>query len=213
MSKSPITCHVLDSTLGKPAAGVRVQLEALSPLNSQFHILATGETNSDGRCPDLLTGHNAKDVLVPKGVYKMIFYTGEYFEKASRATFYPHVEVSLASDCRVIARTNSRYEFAFDCTAHRSSSSSQNRPIRTITSPSSSRRFRTPPTEVLSRAHVASKSTLILSAPYADRSLKVVGKQAPFLSLGARNTRRLEATVRRETDAQRQGCMAEQWSV
>ncbi|ETS62992.1 hypothetical protein PaG_02762 [Moesziomyces aphidis] len=93
MSKSPITCHVLDSTLGKPAAGVRVQLEALSPLNSQFHILATGETNSDGRCPDLLTGHNAKDVLVPKGVYKMIFYTGEYFEKASRATFYPHVEI------------------------------------------------------------------------------------------------------------------------
>nr|CDI52650.1 hydroxyisourate hydrolase [Melanopsichium pennsylvanicum 4] len=95
MSKSPITCHVLDSTLGKPARNVRVQLEALSPLNSQFHILATGATNSDGRCPDLLTGQKSVQVLVPKGVYKMIFYTGEYFEKAGRATFYPQVEVSF----------------------------------------------------------------------------------------------------------------------
>ncbi|KAJ9478141.1 5-hydroxyisourate hydrolase [Pseudozyma hubeiensis] len=93
MSKSPITCHVLDSTLGKPAANVRVQLEALSPLNSSFHILATGATNSDGRCPDLLAGREAKEVLVAKGVYKMIFYTGEYFEKAGRNTFYPQVEI------------------------------------------------------------------------------------------------------------------------
>ncbi|CBQ72002.1 conserved hypothetical protein [Sporisorium reilianum SRZ2] len=93
MSKSPITCHVLDSTLGKPAANVRVQLEALSPLNAQFHILATGATNSDGRCPDLLAGHASKDVLVPKGVFKMTFFTGEYFAKAGRATFYPQVEI------------------------------------------------------------------------------------------------------------------------
>lgn len=94
MSKSPITCHVLDSTLGKPAANVRVQLEALSPSTSQFKVLATGATNSDGRCPDLLTGQKAEDVLTPKGIYKMTFYTGEYFEQASRATFYPQVEVS-----------------------------------------------------------------------------------------------------------------------
>lgn len=95
MSKSPITCHVLDSTLGKPATNVRVQLEALSPLNSQFHILATGATNSDGRCPDLMAGQKAEEVLVAKGVYKMTFYTGEYFEKAGRSTFYPQVEVSV----------------------------------------------------------------------------------------------------------------------
>lgn len=93
MSKSPITCHVLDSTLGKPAANVRVQLEALSPLNSRFHILASGATNSDGRCPDLLTGQKAEDVLAPNGIYKMTFFTGEYFAQANRPTFYPQVEV------------------------------------------------------------------------------------------------------------------------
>lgn len=97
MSKSPITCHVLDSTLGKPAANVRVQLEALS-LDSSFRILATGATNNDGRCPDLLAGQNAKEVLAPNGVFKMIFYTGEYFGKAGRATFYPQVEVSMLCD-------------------------------------------------------------------------------------------------------------------
>ena len=31
---------------------------------------------------------------MPRGVYKMIFYTGEYFDQANRATFYPQVEVS-----------------------------------------------------------------------------------------------------------------------
>lgn len=107
MSKSPITCHVLDSTLGKPAANVRVQLEALSPLNSQFHILATGATNSDGRCPDLMAGRDAKEVLVPKGVYKMTFFTGEYFDSANRATFYPQVEVSTVNR-RGVARIGDR---------------------------------------------------------------------------------------------------------
>ncbi|SAM80935.1 related to 5-hydroxyisourate hydrolase [Ustilago bromivora] len=93
MSKSPITCHVLDSTLGKPAANVRVQLEALSTQNSQFRVLATGATNSDGRCADLIAGQDTKKVLVAKGVYRMTFFTGEYFDKAGRATFYPQVEI------------------------------------------------------------------------------------------------------------------------
>lgn len=107
MSKSPITCHVLDSTLGKPAANVRVQLEAFPPLNSQFHILATGATNSDGRCPDLIAGQDAKEVLVPKGIYKMTFFTGEYFDKANRATFYPQVEVSTVKQVGVVRRERS----------------------------------------------------------------------------------------------------------
>lgn len=102
MSKSPITCHVLDSTLGNPAANVRVQLEALSPQNSQFRVLATGATNSDGRCADLIAGQDTKKVLVAKGVYRMTFFTGEYFDKAGRATFYPQVEVSTATQSGVI---------------------------------------------------------------------------------------------------------------
>lgn len=94
MSKSPITCHVLDSTLGKPAANVRVQLEALSS-SGKFSVLATGSTNNDGRCPDLLSGQEPAQVLKSKSVFKMVFYTGEYFSTHSRPTFYPQVEVCL----------------------------------------------------------------------------------------------------------------------
>lgn len=94
MSKSPITCHVLDSTLGKPAANVRVQLEELSP-SGTFSVLATGSTNADGRCPDLLAGHEPAQVLRTRSVFKMVFYTGEYFGKQSRPTFYPQVEVRV----------------------------------------------------------------------------------------------------------------------
>ena len=40
MSKSPITCHVLDSTLGKPARAVGVILEKLG--SSEAQVLAQG---------------------------------------------------------------------------------------------------------------------------------------------------------------------------
>lgn len=146
MSKSPITCHVLDSTLGKPAANVRVQLEALSPLNSQFHILATGATNSDGRCPDLLAGQASTDVLVAKGVFKMTFFTGEYFAQAGRPTFYPQVEVSFRHDDGDAMGCASRRADKRCFCLERSCSSSQKRRMHTTTSHCCSRRSPTPPT-------------------------------------------------------------------
>ncbi|KAJ1301576.1 hypothetical protein OPQ81_008824 [Rhizoctonia solani] len=86
-TKSPITCHVLDSTLGKPAANVNVRLEAME--GSAFVTLASGQTDSDGRCTNLLPA----EPRLKTGVYKMIFHTGEYFEKDKRDTFYPVVEI------------------------------------------------------------------------------------------------------------------------
>ncbi|WVR09777.1 hydroxyisourate hydrolase [Kwoniella sp. DSM 27419] len=103
MSKSPITCHVLDASLGKPAAGVRVSLDVLSfhdaatepGQESAIELpqkLASGTTNSDGRCTDLLS---ADSKLAP-GVYKMTFVTGEYFERTGTETFYPLVEITFS---------------------------------------------------------------------------------------------------------------------
>ncbi|KAG9094533.1 hypothetical protein FS749_012255 [Ceratobasidium sp. UAMH 11750] len=85
--KSPVTCHVLDSTLGKPAANVNVRLEVMD--GSSFTTLASGQTDSDGRCTTLLPS----EPRLQAGVYKMIFNTGEYFEKDKRDTFYPVVEI------------------------------------------------------------------------------------------------------------------------
>jgi 5-hydroxyisourate hydrolase len=40
MSKSPITCHILDSSVGKPAQGVKVELSQIN--GGQAQVLATG---------------------------------------------------------------------------------------------------------------------------------------------------------------------------
>ena len=53
MSRSPITTHVLDTTLGKPAAGVPITLEYQNPAG--YTELASGTTDDDGRIARLFT--------------------------------------------------------------------------------------------------------------------------------------------------------------
>ncbi|KAL7786669.1 hypothetical protein V8C37DRAFT_392047 [Trichoderma ceciliae] len=50
-SKDRITCHVLDTTAGRPAKGIRVRLEGPSSSSSSSAALKTFEslTNDDGR--------------------------------------------------------------------------------------------------------------------------------------------------------------------
>ncbi|KAI0049250.1 Hydroxyisourate hydrolase, partial [Auriscalpium vulgare] len=108
MSKSPITCHILDSSLGKPAAGVEVRLlEYRHPARNQgedsWEPLAVGATNSDGRCLDLLTWNGVSEApasetpakLRAGGLYKIVFRTKDYFESSERKSFYPWVEVTF----------------------------------------------------------------------------------------------------------------------
>ncbi|KAI0031428.1 hypothetical protein K488DRAFT_79078 [Vararia minispora EC-137] len=103
MSKSPITCHVLDASLGRPAAGVQIKLQVCySPStasNAAWDPLAEGETDSDGRCLNLLPLGNGKEAqekhaqLKAGGTYKIIFKTKQYFEQTGRQSFYPWVEI------------------------------------------------------------------------------------------------------------------------
>jgi 5-hydroxyisourate hydrolase len=84
---SHITTHILDTTKGKPAAGVVIDLYAGS--NDEWKFLARGTTNADGRIPDLLK----KDMIPERGIYKMRFETKDYFDKEQVKTFYPYVEI------------------------------------------------------------------------------------------------------------------------
>ena len=84
---SQLTTHILDTTKGKPAAGVSIVL--YSQKNNSWVELAKGVTNADGRIPDLLK----KDAVLESGSYKMKFETKEYFDKERIATFYPYVEI------------------------------------------------------------------------------------------------------------------------
>ena len=66
---SRITTHVLDTVLGKPAAGVAVRLEMKQ--GDAWTAVAAGETDADGRCRDL-----AEDAVA--GDYRLTFSTGAY---------------------------------------------------------------------------------------------------------------------------------------
>ncbi len=84
---SQITTHILDTTKGKPAAGVTIAL--LQQAGENWQEIARGVTNSDGRIADLLPDNKQME----PGVYKMKFDTQEYFAQDGTANFYPFVEI------------------------------------------------------------------------------------------------------------------------
>lgn len=87
---STISTHVLDTSLGRPAAGVRVILEQVDAKGAVVS-LGIGETDADGRVRDLLPPSDALDV----GEYRLRFDTGDYFATSSPDTFYPSVTVDF----------------------------------------------------------------------------------------------------------------------
>ncbi len=90
MSPSPITSHVLDTSLGRPASGIRIELHQRSADDS-WALLGSDVTNEDGRAKELCpAGFN----LAP-GVLRLTFYTGDYFARSGVASFYPLVEITF----------------------------------------------------------------------------------------------------------------------
>ncbi len=86
MSRSPITTHVLDTALGRPARGVALKLEAQR--HGAWESLASGETDSDGRCSTLLEPGSLQ-----AGVYRISFALDAYFEASGRQSFYPEASI------------------------------------------------------------------------------------------------------------------------
>jgi len=101
-TKSPITCHVLDSSTGKPAQDIQVLLllgtvsEPSFTTGNSWIEIGTSTTNADGRCLDLIAdAPGARDALRP-GTYQIVFKTKEYFEKTGRKSFYPFVQITFS---------------------------------------------------------------------------------------------------------------------
>ena len=86
-----ITTHVLDTSNGRPAAGMPVSLERESAPGT-FSAVASGVTNDDGRVRDLLP---PGEHLSP-GVYRMVFDTAAYFQASRLEGFYPVVWVQFS---------------------------------------------------------------------------------------------------------------------
>jgi len=86
---SGITAHILDTSIGKPAAGVMVCLEAAAA-DGGFSRISEQRTDTDGRVSDLLG-----DTHLEAQTYRLMFLTGAYFAAQGRPSFYPHVEVQF----------------------------------------------------------------------------------------------------------------------
>lgn len=84
---SQLTTHILDTTKGRPASGVRLSLYRQN--EEEWKEIGLGTTNPDGRVMSLLN----KDAFLEPGIYKMRFETGEYFNKEGIESFYPFVEI------------------------------------------------------------------------------------------------------------------------
>lgn len=78
---STLSTHVLDSALGRPAAGLDVVL------TGPAGVVAEATTDDDGRVR--FPGEHLP------GTYRLTFATGPWFGAAGRATFYPEVDVAF----------------------------------------------------------------------------------------------------------------------
>ena len=82
---SKITTHVLDVSVGRPAANVPVLLEAQSA-NGAWAETGRGLTDGDGRLKDLAAGKT-----LASGTYRLTFETRTYFAARNIAGLYPQV--------------------------------------------------------------------------------------------------------------------------
>ena len=67
-----LTTHVLDTSTGRPAEGIRVELFGLS---ESRHLIRKDRTNADGRIDSPMLD----DGDMVGGEYELVFYAGDYF--------------------------------------------------------------------------------------------------------------------------------------
>ena len=84
---SAITTHVLDTSQGRPAAGVPVTLEV--EVAGGWELVGKGTTDKDGRGSDLVP----EEITLAAGVYRLIFDTARYFAAREVEGFYPQVTI------------------------------------------------------------------------------------------------------------------------
>lgn len=85
---SPITTHVLDTSAGRPAAGIAVMLQFRAARAETWETLARATTDADGRVSNLLPDGHA---LAP-GLYRL------RFDTRAVSRFFPEVAIQFQLD-------------------------------------------------------------------------------------------------------------------
>ena len=86
-----LSTHVLDTTAGRPAAGIPATLEAVGP-NGTPTACGSDVTDGDGRIQQINSSP-----LAP-GEYRLILSTAGYFGANHGATFYPSITIQFLLD-------------------------------------------------------------------------------------------------------------------
>ncbi|MFG6655638.1 hydroxyisourate hydrolase [Scandinavium sp. M-37] len=97
---SHISTHILDTSLGKPAAGVVIRLEKHTATGWQW--VKEAQTNADGRI-----GAMAEGELAP-GRYRLTAEIGEWFARTGRETLYPSAQIDVT-----LPRSGEHYHLPF----------------------------------------------------------------------------------------------------
>jgi 5-hydroxyisourate hydrolase len=86
-----ISTHILDTALGRPAAGVPVSLARWR--DEQWRLLSEAgvKTDADGRARGLLP----EGTSLVAGLYRVRFETAAYYEAQQIAGLYPYVEIAF----------------------------------------------------------------------------------------------------------------------
>jgi 5-hydroxyisourate hydrolase len=100
--KPPITCHVLDTTIGRPGSSIPVILTLLNPSTSSDPLKFKATTNSDGRVTawapaSPFESKALEELFHEQGdkKYSLSFDTEQYFGDRGVKTFFPEVEVKF----------------------------------------------------------------------------------------------------------------------
>ncbi|EGM0227100.1 hydroxyisourate hydrolase [Campylobacter coli] len=87
-----LSTHILDINSGQPASNVKVELYNLDQ-NRQWVKISEKFTKKNGRIADFLPYEKTENCSF--GVYKLKFYTKDYYISHKVDSFYPFVEVSF----------------------------------------------------------------------------------------------------------------------
>ena len=83
---SPITTHVLDTSRGRPAVGLAVELQVKSAAG--WKSLGTSLTDANGRCNTLMG-----EQKLEAGAYRLLFNAGAYYQAQHTETFYSEIPI------------------------------------------------------------------------------------------------------------------------
>ena len=84
-----VSTHVLDISIGRPAAGVAVRLRRLD--GEAWREVFLGATNDDGRVASLLPG----GITAGAGAYQLSFDVGAYFSARGLESLYSQVAIDF----------------------------------------------------------------------------------------------------------------------